>query len=359
MVTTIDNKRGSDCTGSEGATSRTLTLDNSGDNNTIFSITVQNNALNTGDYSHNASTNVVTFNNEIYDIFYIDVLYQYDSASVDSATYANITQLKNFMGLNSTDTTFSDDQLQDALDRSESKINNETNTSWLNGTLTTPSYTQVTEEKHRGKGAYNRDYFTDKFPLANVSTLLNGDVAADDETITVDSTQGFSTSGSIFIGNDKITYTGKTTTTFTGCTSVSAHDDDDKVNSYGVELSTSCAGSDPVWTPLAELTEFDLAYEEARFHVYTDQWIADPYGSDNPPKIPNRLRLTYLAGHTTIPDDIEWLCLAFSSRDLMKASVRKSHATGLNDYNPERLDVDSKEIDRILNRYRSWQMSNI
>jgi len=359
MVIVVQNSRGSDCTGSDGATDRTLALENSGNNNEILTLYVQNNVLvPTVDFTHNTTTNVITFLNEIYDSFYIGVVYQFDAGTIDAATYANTTQLKNFMGLNNSDSTFSDTQLQDALDRSESKINNETNNKFVSGTITTPTYTQVTEEKHRGKGAFNRDYMADKFPLANVSTLLNGEVSIDDTTITVDSTQGFPTSGYLFIGNDKISYTGKTTTTFTGCTDVLAHDDNDKVNSYGVEISTTGPGSNPTWNVISEITEFDVALEEGRFHVYVDRYIADPYGSNNPPIIPNRVKLYYLTGHSSIPDDIGWLCLALASRDLMKASVRKSHATGLNDYNPELLDVDSEEINRILNRYRSWQMSN-
>ncbi len=67
------------------------------------------------------------------------------------------------------------------------------------------------------------------------STTLNGVVAAGDTTITVVSTDGFASAGQIIIYetglayssrkalNDPVVYTGITSTTFTGCTSVSAH----------------------------------------------------------------------------------------------------------------------------------------
>jgi len=50
------------------------------------------------------------------------------------------------------------------------------------------------------------------------STLLNGEIASTDGTgdITVDSTVGFEDSGTITIGTENISYTAKTTTTFTG-----------------------------------------------------------------------------------------------------------------------------------------------
>lgn len=50
------------------------------------------------------------------------------------------------------------------------------------------------------------------------STTLNGNITNTDTTITVTTTSGFSTTGAIIIGAELITYTGKTGTTFTGCT---------------------------------------------------------------------------------------------------------------------------------------------
>ena len=50
------------------------------------------------------------------------------------------------------------------------------------------------------------------------STTLNGDINSSVTTVTVASTTGFESSGTITIGEENITYTGKTATTFTGCT---------------------------------------------------------------------------------------------------------------------------------------------
>ena len=49
-------------------------------------------------------------------------------------------------------------------------------------------------------------------------TTLNGGINNSVTTITVVSTAGFLTAGELRIGSEVITYTGKTTTTFTGCT---------------------------------------------------------------------------------------------------------------------------------------------
>lgn len=60
-------------------------------------------------------------------------------------------------------------------------------------------------------------------------TLLNGALAGAEATITVDSTSGFSSSGSIVIGTTTVTYSGKTSTTFTGCAGTPAASDNSVV----------------------------------------------------------------------------------------------------------------------------------
>ena len=54
--------------------------------------------------------------------------------------------------------------------------------------------------------------------LGALQTLLNGSVDASVTTLTVDSTTGFAATGTVLIDNEIITYSGKTPTTFTGCT---------------------------------------------------------------------------------------------------------------------------------------------
>ena len=68
------------------------------------------------------------------------------------------------------------------------------------------------------------------------STALNGAINSSVTTITVDSTVGFENVGTITIGTENITYTGKTSTQFTGCTRAAdstvaaAYDDNATVN---------------------------------------------------------------------------------------------------------------------------------
>lgn len=70
-------------------------------------------------------------------------------------------------------------------------------------------------------------------------TLLNGAINSAVTTITIDDTAYFPASGEIIIDSERITYTGKTGTTFTGCTrgangtAAASHSDNAPVNVFG------------------------------------------------------------------------------------------------------------------------------
>ena len=54
--------------------------------------------------------------------------------------------------------------------------------------------------------------------VKQATTLLNGAIANNSPALTVDTTEGFPTSGTLLIGTEEMTYSGKTSTTFTGLT---------------------------------------------------------------------------------------------------------------------------------------------
>lgn len=76
------------------------------------------------------------------------------------------------------------------------------------------------------------------------STALNGAVTDSATTLIVDSTTGFSSTGTLIIGSEEITYTGKTSATFTGCTrganstTAAAHLDDAVVYQMWTEIDS-------------------------------------------------------------------------------------------------------------------------
>jgi hypothetical protein len=82
------------------------------------------------------------------------------------------------------------------------------------------------------------------FKSTNATTLLDGAILVGDTTLTVDSTVGFPTTGTLLIGTEQITYTGKTATTFTGCTRgangtvAAGYVDNTPVSAFWTEIDT-------------------------------------------------------------------------------------------------------------------------
>ena len=83
---------------------------------------------------------------------------------------------------------------------------------------------------------YINSYITQEDEIT--TTNLDGALTDSATTITVNSTTGFDSTGTIFIGNEQITYTGTSSTTFTGATrganstTAAAHSDDTQVAQF-------------------------------------------------------------------------------------------------------------------------------
>ena len=91
--------------------------------------------------------------------------------------------------------------------------------------------------------------------IKNINTQLNGALTTAATTITVDSTTGFPSAGKLVIGTEVVTYTGKTSTTFTG---VARAQDGTIAGLYDVANSTP---SVPVYTSWPDNTTVKLTFE--------------------------------------------------------------------------------------------------
>jgi hypothetical protein len=247
-------------------------------------------------------------------------------------------------------------QIQSAIDKAEKWVDTKTNNHWTDGTQATPNYIQVTNEKHTGRGIWNRRYYTEQFPLPDVSTTLDGDVSANDETITVVSTNGFPSAGYIGIGGNKILYTGKTTTTFTGCTGVTAHSDGDDVSPHIIEISTTRSGNEPTFQAQTANKDYDLELDTGRAFLYrNDTSQLDTYYWTPPRFVPNRFRFTYIWGNSTIPDDIKELTLLVAGQQLINAQGRRILLDGRTINRLDTMNIDQARIDEIVRFHKNYR----
>ena len=252
---------------------------------------------------------------------------------------------------------FKDSELQDVLDRAGSYVDKETHNHWTDGTATTPDYNQILNEKHDGRGTYKRSYYTDNRPLPELSTVLSSDAAIGATTLTVSTTNGFLSSGSLLIGGEKISYSSKaSTTTFTVTATTISHSSGDKVLPFVFEASSSVDGTSPTWTVLEEDSDFDIDYTTGRIHFSAQEMNitdAQAYSVNPQHRTPNRFRMSYLWGNDSIPDTVKQLTLMVSAKEILHKVVRKAHATGLNDFNPALINVDDATIKKLIIKHKN------
>ena len=256
---------------------------------------------------------------------------------------------------------FTNTYMQDALDRAQVEIDRRTNTHFSNGTVATPDYIHTTNEAQKGKGGYLKDYYSDKYPMVNVQTELTTTAITTATTIYVSGTTGFPTAGTLSIETDSVTYTGKTSTAFTGVTAISsAHDNGKEVYSWVVEVSTTVTGNTPTFDVKQLGTDYDIDWETGKVHLYKDDLSTLSVLDARMPQyeVPNRFRISYLSGWTAIPDDIQRCTLMIASRDLMHAAVRKATMDGNDNFTPTMIEVDKEWIDNIIESYTSYKITN-
>jgi hypothetical protein len=178
----------------------------------------------------------------------------------------------------------------------------------------------------------------------------------------VDSTDGFPTTGSINIDTDRIDYTGKTSTSFTGCTSVSAHDDDSVVNSWVVEISNTAEGSAITWESINKDTDYDIEFDTGKVRLYKDDLLTNTnnaLGEVPQWQVPNRFRFTGQWGNSTIPGEITHLLILMVCKSLYGSQVLNAIDRGTNGFSSNGITDIRSEIDRLIMKHTNVWSDNV
>ena len=250
--------------------------------------------------------------------------------------------------------------LTDVLDRAEKEVNKTINSYFTDGTVDNPTY-PVEIEIQPTMGLYQFMWIADKKPVIDVSTTLDGDVAAGDTSIDVASGTGsnFPSSGYFIVNSEIMTYTGVSTDTLTGVsrgvlgTTAAAHTSGDDVHSTIIMVSDTSEGTDETFT----VQPWDTSVYITNNGLATRFKDADP-DTLSPYNIPNRFKVIYLYGYDTVPKDITRLTLLFAKRMLMMDTVGKAIIAGRDEFQPQMLNADEEEIGRIVNSWIVLSMGN-
>lgn len=271
--------------------------------------------------------------------------------------YAKYSYIKNNM---------SNSYLTEILNRAEAKVDNETNTTFTDGTATNPSYPSETEIQS-SPGYFREQIIAEEKPLINITATISGAMTISAATVDLQTGEGanFPSSGNVIIESEAISYTGITTDQLTGVsrgvlgTTSGAHSDGVSVNSTILFLSNTQEGTARAYTVQPWNTHMH-ATDTGLFYTYNQSVFNESQFPDRMPHqdVADRVKLIYYHGYNTIPADITRLTLIFAKEMLVKDSIGSSLVAGRDEFSPGMVTSDVKEIESIINSYIVIPMGN-
>lgn len=259
-----------------------------------------------------------------------------------------------------------DSYLTRVLERAETKVDNETNTTFTDGTATNPTYPSETEIQP-SPGYFRNQIIIDKKPLIDITTTISGAMSDSQNTIDLATGTGgdFPSSGNIIIDSEVVSYTGVSTDQLTGVTrgtlgtTAATHDDASDVHSTILFLSNTQEGTARVYTVQPWDTMMH-ASDEGLFYSFDQSVFNESQFPDRLTRqdVADRVKLIYYHGYATIPTDITRLAIIFAKEMLVKDTIGGSLIKGNDEFRPMILDTDANETESIINSYIVIPMGN-
>lgn len=248
--------------------------------------------------------------------------------------------------------------ITEALERAEKEVDNSLHLVLYDGTAATPDFGIVTDEVHEGQGGNNRVYNTWYYPINPMITTASGAISSGATTVTVVSTNGFPSSGYFGVENDKVTYTSKSSTVFSGCSGLdSDHVTSSPVTSFVVERALDDEGNSPNYTVMDYLSQYEIDFDSGEIKIANSS-IAGTVLLDNfqpPIGVWDRVRFSYQYGYDEIYGDVIRLVHLIAAKELYSGQVLNVLGRGKDGFSSEGIISVSEEIDKLKKRYKAWK----
>lgn len=252
------------------------------------------------------------------------------------------------------------------LEQSEKKLESMTNVVFADQSSSSPNYLQITDEFLSGKGVNDNLYSTEHYPIIKLSTTTSGTYTTGDTELVLSSGSGFPSSGTIYIGGNKVTYSSLNSNTLTVPSSTPSIDDGAIVRGEVVEVSTSPSGVSPTYTALTPDADYTIDYDTGRIQLMDEYYfVTDTIYEQPPDGVTDRLKLSYnhafheIGQDATIPDDIEMSVYMIAGRQLVQRTVLKSLACQRDNFTPQSFGFSKTDIEETLKPYIMTRNSNI
>ncbi len=249
---------------------------------------------------------------------------------------------------------YSDSVISDMIDRKTVWIDKETRQSWQTTTLNK-------KEEHTGRGAFDRLYRCNNQPVLFASNQLNGAVTAAATTFVLDDTTGFTAGDYLTIKSEVVlidTVTDSTDLEVSRAqlgTTAAAHSDNDYLCNAVLETSNSTEGYTPTFTVLSYNDGFEIHSDSGAVQVlHINPADLGVLGTDVYPahRVFNRLRVTYRSGATSVPDDVNNLCILLVAKEMFNSQVLNALSRGTDGFKTDSMRGVDDEIKRLLNDRR-------
>lgn len=196
-----------------------------------------------------------------------------------------------------------------------------------------------------------------RWPILDPVTQLNGATTASATTITVDSTADFPESGTIFIynstnGTEQINYTGKSSTTFTGCTraanstTATAHSDNSYVRMIRLSTNGASVYQADSWTDLEPQSGGG-----GSFVVYKETGLIG-FVNNFPSLGIRSIKASYSYGFKTVPKTVERLTVLLAVKDILSSKTSSSQFDSIDSISLEGISI--RKGGAVTTQYFNW-----
>ena len=252
------------------------------------------------------------------------------------------------------------------LEQAETSVERRTNCVFADQSSTTPSYKSVVNELHDGKGTLNNLYSTDNAPIIKLSTTVSGAYTTGGTSIVLSDASGFPTSGTIYIGGNKVSYTNISSNTLTIPSTTPSISDGAVVRGEVVEISTSASGVSPSYEVLVPGSDYEIDYDTGRIQLMDEYYFQTDTDFEKPQDgTAARVRLSYqhawhnVGDDAEIPDDILQAIHMVAGRQMVQRTILKSNAGQRDNFTAQSYGFSKVDVDELLRDYTFYRNSNI
>lgn len=258
-----------------------------------------------------------------------------------------------------------DGEVTRALLASENTIVRRSEQTFAEFTDDDPLYRKVVDEIFQGMQQINHQvYETYWQPIVKFATTVNGAYTTGGTSIVLDNAEGLPDAATIYIAGNKVAYTAKSSNTLIIPSTTPSIADGTIVRGEVIELSREAEGNDPSYTVLVPDQEYEIDYLQGRIQLLSNAFFGELNNNDvlfpsNPIIRSSYFNAWYEQGkNPEVPSDVEEVGYMIAAKKFTQRIVKKAFIGGNNEFNPAALNSGDKEIDEILEYYKTLNVSS-